>query len=223
MFKMKKKILKKWNLDALAKEFEVLDREQNRSTVAGTYYFDSCAGTFLGSAGTGDDVRFIHMEDWGVIRLNNTSGAGYLFSNTSVSFLAKSNAIKSMLPASAQNISIGNTDQRTAYFNNDGNFFFDPNNTSFNNFYNLTSVMYHESYHWNSGHVQGTSNYSGYSGVKEIQTIMAQINHPDYSKTTDAFKKETAGYLYGLWRDDLQGQPGYTRNDAYRIAKVTGY
>jgi hypothetical protein len=214
--------IKKLNINSLIKEFELLDEKQSAGTLGGSYYYDINTGAHLGITESGNYVRFINSNEWSNVAALDSPDAGYLFTDSSVNIFAKFNLLKSLLPQSAANVYIqtGHPNGSVAGFVN-GSFFFDPNSAYFNDYNNLHSMMAHESYHWEYGHVLGSPNYSGYSNVSEIDTIMYQIQAEDYNETTNDFKICTAEYLHSLWPN--KDQFGYTLDDAYRIAKVDGY
>jgi hypothetical protein len=228
---MKKRKLGKLGISSLIKEFELLDEKQIISTVGGSYYYDKDTGAFFGITETGNDVRFIDSDQWSYVASHDIADAGYLFSEIPDNFSAKAAVLRSFLPAGAQNIGIVNSSSSSAiagfeYNNITGSltFGYDPFSAYWDDYTNMVNIMYHESYHWNNGHVPGTSGYSGYGPNEEIETIMAQIGGPDYQSTTDDFKIRTGESLYTQWEElGIQDTSGHTINDAYRIANVNGY
>jgi hypothetical protein len=220
--------IKKLNIDSLIKEFELLDEKQNAGTLGGSYYYNENTGVFLGSTDTGNEVRFLNSSAWSYVKYHEISDAGVLFTDTSVNIYAKDALIRSFLPADAQDVYMsylpGNSNYVAQFRYDSGNLMFAYNLLSgyFNDYNNLQSIMSHESYHWNNGHVPGSPNFSGYTDADEVETIMAQINDPSYQGTTNDFKERTAEYLYNKW-GSLQDTFGHTLNDAYRIAGINGY
>ncbi|MDR0385526.1 MAG: hypothetical protein LBH60_05570, partial [Prevotellaceae bacterium] len=118
----------------------------------------------------------------------------------------------------------GNSNNVAAFKYASGYLSFAYNHLSshFNDYSNLQSIMIHENYHWDNGHVPGSPDFSGYAGANELETIVAQINDPTYHDTTNSFREFVAEYLYDNW-DNLKDTEGHTLNDAYRIAGVDGY
>lgn len=47
------------NLDELAKEMSVISEIQQKTFIGVTHYYDIVSGTFLGTVGSSDDVRFV--------------------------------------------------------------------------------------------------------------------------------------------------------------------
>jgi hypothetical protein len=222
------KKVKKLGINSLIKEFELLDEKQNAGTLGGSYYYDKDTGAFLGHVGSDSAVRFIDQGQWEIAQCYYIDGQGSSFSEAYVNPFAKETVLRSFLPASAQYVTIQTATTYTsnalaAFINNKQSgsiiFGYDPLSSLMNDYNNLQSVMFHESYHWNNGHIYGTSNYSGYSSVNEVDTIMAQINDTFYKDTTNDLKIRTAKYLYDQW-GSTQGTLGYTETDARRIAGV---
>jgi hypothetical protein len=220
---MRKKVmrkLKKLNINSLVKEFELLDEKHNAGTLGGSYYYD-VNGAFLGNVGSDSYVRFVTQQEWEIADCYKINGQGVLFTDAPSNM--QEALICSLLPASAQgyvDVQYGSSSDlngAVAAFLISGSsitFSFDNHSTFFNDYNNLQSVMNHESYHWNNGHVSGSAD--------EVATIMAQINDSSYQGTTNEFRTRTADYLYQEW-GNLRDTPGHTLNDAYRIAGVDGY
>jgi hypothetical protein len=219
--------IKKLSIDFLIKEFELLDEKQNAGTLGGSYYYDINTGTFFGSTDAGNEVRFIASNEWSYVKDHNLSNAEVLFTEAP-NPCAKEALLRSFLPDSAQDVSIGPFPSNSNYiagFRYSGNLIFgyNPSSSFFNGYNNLQNIMNHESYHWDNGHVPGSTSFSGYTTADEVETIMAQINYPSYKDTTNDFKIYTAECLYQKWDISVKDTSGYTLNDAYRIAGVNGY
>jgi hypothetical protein len=220
--------IKKLNINSLIKEFELLDEKQSADTLGGSYYYDIDTGAHLGTTESGNEVRFIESSLWPYAYAHNLNYLGVLFSDAPAK--TKEALICSLLPASAQeyitvqyNSSYLSGGAMAAFLTIGSSITFSFSSSSyFNDYNNLQSVMAHENYHWNNGHVSGSPNYSGYASADEVETIMAQINDSSYQDTTNEFKTFTADYLYQKW-GDLKDTLGHTLNDAYRIAGVDGY
>jgi hypothetical protein len=227
----KKRTLKKLDINSLVEEFEVLDEKQIINTVGGSYYYNKDTGTFFGVTETGNDVRFIDSSEWWHVSSHDVANAGVLFSDSSVNPYAREAILRSLLPDSVQYVSI-----QPAAASLTGNapvafivmpsgeiiFGYKSLDSLFDDYNNLQSLMIHESYHWNNGHVEGSPNYSGYTNADEVETIMMQINDPSYQDTTNALKIRVAQSLHQKW-GTLKNTPGHTMDDAYRIAGVEGY
>ncbi|MFA6703108.1 MAG: hypothetical protein WCS06_10665 [Dysgonamonadaceae bacterium] len=65
-----KRITRK-NLDELAKEISILDDIHQKIFIGGTHYYDIASGTFLGTVGSSEDVRFVTPSEYAMCESTN--------------------------------------------------------------------------------------------------------------------------------------------------------
>jgi hypothetical protein len=109
-----KKRFGKMDLAALEKQLILLEEEQKSSILGGSYYYENSTGFFLGQAGSGDQVRFISLNDWKFNALPyNNGNLGTDFSNATDSTREK--FFLNQLPSNVGSIEIKNVTGLSSY------------------------------------------------------------------------------------------------------------
>jgi hypothetical protein len=212
------KKIRKIGVSELSKYYELIDDILKRHLKGGSYYFDQ-NGNFLGNVGSDSSVRIVDESQWSLAQCYQIDGQGVLFSEcTNHQTLA--NILASFLPTESYDSMNDNGayhDVMAGYATNSSGytqFVFDPNDSRWNDYYNMASTAEHESYHYYAGHV-GYDISEEQLAQNEWSNILNQVSSPTYTQTTNGYKQTVANYLYAQWiKLEIADQPGYTQADA---------
>ena len=179
-----KKATKK-NLDELREIMPVLSENEQRGYIGAARYYNF-EGAFLGTYGSGQEMRVIDNDQLSTVRANPNQLHGIALS------AASDCTIRAVLQKNYIPSEWGDFEWRSsgvfAGFTLEGVFVIGRGNWK-DHHGNLRNVMAHEASHFNSGNFTGCPH-------EEVRALMAQINHSSYNYTTDWFRREVGHNLY---------------------------
>lgn len=208
-----KRITRK-NLDELAKEMPILDEVHQKTFIGGTHYYDIASGTFLGTVGSFDDVRFVTPSEYAMCESTNAQNYGSTF--VSISSGTQTTYIRNLYGGTGNIIISSTTNTDVAGLNSSGNLVINPNSSVWVNKNDALSSIYHEMIHYNGNDYTLTDEES--INQAEFTAYMAQINTPQYQNTSANYKRMTAELLYQY--SQALGKP-YSKDAIYTMCGST--
>lgn len=217
-----RKVTKK-SLEELAEVMPVIYKEEAKSIIGGTIYFD-VSGNRLGKVGSSDELRVVAKEEWEDYTDQLGFGTEKDYSKMGMSLSAANDRVKTVVASSyARNYGFQGV-QVNSKVNVQADAWISPNDPNIvairhdsmilDHENDLINTLKHEQYHYITGHV-------GNIASQEIAAIEYQITQPEYSLTTKAYKEKVADYLYKQWqRMGLADTSGYSWTDAKKKCMV---